>query len=205
MSKLASNPIVLILLGLILGVGMGVFSFKKVAGPLVAKAKADRVSAAHVEKPEAPWDFWTSEIDNLSSELKDAKQAMKKRDEELTAREARLVAERQELAKQRQDLEAMRVEITSRIGEIQADEGKNLKSLANLYSNLTPKATLTIFKEMDDVTVVKLLSLMKTDVVSPLFEEMGKQAASDPALAKKAAALSEKLRLFKSGKTASSP
>ena len=33
---------------------------------------------------------------------------------------------------------------------------------------------------MDDLTVVKLLSLMKTDVVSPLFEEMGKQAMTDP-------------------------
>lgn len=205
MSKLTSNPLVLIVLGLILGVGTGVVSFKKMAAPLVAQARAGHSHASHVEKPEAPWDFWTTEIDNLSNELKDSKLSIKKRDEELTAREARLIAERQELAKQRQDLEAMRSEITTRIGEIQTDEVKNLKSLANLYSNLTPKATLTIFKEMDDVTVVKLLSLMKTDVVSPLFEEMGKQAASDPTLAKKAAALSEKLRLFKSGKTASSP
>lgn len=205
MNKLASNPIVLMVLGLVLGVGTGVGYFKKMAAPLIAHARAAKTVAVHVEKPEAPWDFWTSEIENLSSELKDAKLAIKKREEEMAAREARLVAERQELAKQRQELEAMRAEITTRIGEIQADEVKNLKSLANLYSNLTPKAALTIFKEMDDVTVVKLLSLMKTDVVSPLFEEMGKQAASDPALAKKAAALSEKLRLFKSGKTASSP
>jgi len=205
MNKLASNPVVVIVLGLVLGVGTGVAYFKKMAAPLIAHARAARTTKVHVEKPDAPWDFWTTEIDNLSSELKDAKLSLKKREDEVTAREARLVAERQELTKQRQELETMRTEISARIGEIQADEVKNLKSLANLYSNLTPKATLTIFKEMDDLTVVKLLSLMKTDVVSPLFEEMGKEAASDPALAKKAAALSEKLRLFKSSKTASSP
>ena len=205
MSKLASNPIVLMVLGLVLGVGAGVGWFKKMAAPLIAHARIARTVTAHVEKPDAPWDFWTSEIDSLSVELKESKQAMNKREEELTAREARLVAERQELAKQRQEIEGMRADITARIGEIQVDEMKNIKSLANLYSNLTPKTTLTIFREMDDATVVKLLSLMKADVVSPLFEEMGKQAASDPTLAKKAAALSEKLRLFKPVKTASSP
>lgn len=205
MSKLLSNPIVLVVLGLLIGVGTSVSLFKKMAAPLIAKAKAAKVSATHVEKPEAPWDFWTSEIDNLSNELKDSKQAIKKREEELTAREARIVAERQELTKQRQELERIRAEITAKIGEIRADEVKNLKSLANLYSSLSPKATLTIFQEMDEITVVKLLSLMKTDVVGPLFEELTKQSVADPALAKKAAALSEKLRLFKSAKTASSP
>jgi hypothetical protein len=89
--------------------------------------------------------------------------------------------------------------------EIQGDELKNLKTLAATYSNLSPKAMLNIFKEMDDVSVVKLLALMKTDVVSPLFEEMSKQAASDPAMAKRVAQLSEKLRLYRSTKTAAAP
>jgi hypothetical protein len=57
---------------------------------------------------------------------------------------------------------------------------------------------------MDDTMVVKLLSLMKTDVVSTLFEEMSKQAAADPVLARRIAALTEKLRLLKSG-TSSTP
>lgn len=205
MTKVASNPFVLILLGLILGVGTGVGWFWKLAVPLVKKAREARALAAKSGKPDAPWDFWTVEIENLSGELKESRATIRKREEEIAAREARLLAERQELAKQRQDLEALRTEIGSRMIEIQADEAKNLKSLAALYSNLTPKATLTIFKEMDEITVVKLLSIMKPDVVSPLFEEMGKQAVSDPALAKKAAGLSERLRLFKSSKTANNP
>ena len=205
MNRLASNPIALMALGLILGVGTGVGWFWKMAVPLVAKARAARAAALAPVRPDAPWDFWTVEMENLASELKDSKAIIKKREEELAARETRLMAERQELAKQRQELETLRSEISGRMIEIDTDETKNLKSLASLYSNLTPKATLAIFKEMDDVTVVKILSIMKTDVVSPLFEEMGKQAAVDPTFARKAAVFSEKLRLFKSTKAATSP
>jgi flagellar motility protein MotE (MotC chaperone) len=202
MIKLASNPIVVLAIALLLGVGTGLGMFWKAALPLIAAAKAAKAKVAEVGKPEAPWGFWTIEIENLASELKDQKAVVKKREEELAQREERLNAERQELAKQRQQLEAMRDDITGRVVSIQADEMKNLKSLVATYSSLTPKATLTIFKEMDDTMVVKLLSLMKTDTVSPLFEEMSKQAATDPAMGKRVATLSEKLRLLKSASPA---
>ena len=202
MIKLASNPIVVLAIALLLGVGTGLGMFWKAALPLIAAAKAAKAKVAEVGKPEAPWGFWTIEIENLASELKDQKAVVKKREDELAQREERLNAERQELAKQRQQLEAMRDDITGRVVSIQADETKNLKSLVATYSSLTPKATLTIFKEMDDTMVVKLLSLMKTDTVSPLFEEMSKQAATDPAVGKRVAILSEKLRLLKSASPA---
>lgn len=205
MNKLVSNPIVVMALGLLLGVGAGVGSFWKAAQPLVAKARESRVSHGHPEKPDAPWDFWTVEMENVASELKDTKAVLKKREEDLAAREARLVAERQELVKQRKEIENLRAEIGNRLVEVQTDEAKNIKSLAGLYSNMTPKATLTIFKEMDDVTLVKIFSMMKSDVVSTIFEEMGNQSASDPSLARRAAVLSEKLRLVKSTRTATSP
>jgi len=204
MNKL-TNPIVVIVIGLVLGVGPGLFFFWKAAVPLVAAAREARTKTNAPERPEAPWDFWTIEIENVAGELKDMKAVLKKREEELALREARFTAERQELNKQRAQLEALRADIGNRIVEIQADEAKNLKTLAATYSNLSPKATLTIFKEMDDTMVVKLLSVMKTDVVSPLFEEMSKQAATDPAVARRAATLSEKLRLLKSTKAASVP
>jgi len=199
MIKLATNPIVVLAVALTLGVSTGLGWFWKAAQPLIAAAKAARVKAVDAGKPEAPWGFWTLEIENLASELKDQKAVFKKREEELVQREERLNAERTELAKQRQQLEALRADINNRITSIQADEIKNLKTLVATYSNLTPKAVLTIFKEMDDTMVVKLLSLMKTDVVSPLFEEMSKQGATDPVLARRVATLTEKLRLLKSG------
>lgn len=201
MIKLATNPIVVLAIALLLGVGTGLSMFWKAALPLIAASKLAQAKAVEASKPEAPWGFWTIEIENLASELKDMKAVVKKREEELAQREERLNAERQELTKQRQQLESMRADITSRITTIQVDEVRNLKSLVATYSSLTPKATLTIFKEMDDTLVVKILSLMKTDTVSPLFEEMSKQAAADPAVARRVATLSEKLRLLKSGQS----
>jgi len=63
-------------------------------------------------------------------------------------------------------------------------EAANLKKLAQTYGALTPKSAVAIFREMDDTTLVKLFSLMKPDVVGPIFEEMGKQSATDAAIAK---------------------
>jgi len=205
MNKLASNPIIVIALGLFLGVGTGVGYFMKVARPLIQHAREARLKAVQANKPDAPWDFWTIDIENLASELKEEKAAVKKREEELNARDLRLATEQAEMQKQRKELETLRADITSKMTEIQTDELKNLKSLAATYSTLTPKACLAIFREMQDTSVVKLLSIMKPEVVGPLFEEMGRQADTDPALAKRAAILSEKLRLIKAAKTAASP
>lgn len=201
MIKLLTNPIVTLVVALVLGVGTGLGMFMQAAKPLIAATKLARIKAAAPKEPEAPWGFWTLEIENLASELKDQKAVVKKYEESLKLREERLNAERQELAKQRDILEAMRADIASRITSIQADEVKNLKSLVATYSNLTPKATLTIFKEMDDTMVVKILALMKTDVTTPLFEEMSKQAATDPFVARRIATLTEKLRLLKTSPT----
>ena len=197
MNKL-NNPIILVALGLFLGVGTSMVFLWKAAGPLIATAKQSRVKTHAPVRPEAPWDFWTIEIENLATELKDAKATLKNREDQLELAFQRHAAERLELAKQRQQIEALRNEIANTMIAIKEDELKNMKSLAATYSNLSPKATLTIFRQMDDAMVVKLLALMKTDIVSPLFEELSKQAATDPALAKRAAQLSEKLRLFQS-------
>lgn len=94
----------------------------------------------------------------------------------------------------------MRRDIASRVIEINADEAKNLRMLSQTYTSLSPRAVVAIFKEMDDITVVKILSLMKPDVVGPIFEEMSRTAGTDGPLARRAAILSEKLRLMKSAK-----
>ena len=198
MNKLA-NPIVVILLGLIFGVGttMGVLmqaSSKLLEGASEA-AKARR--PAEVAEPEKHWDFWTTEIENLANDLKEERALLKQRSEQLDQREARMQLELQELEKTRQQIEAMRTAIDQRLAEVTAGEATNLKKLAQTYSVLTPKAAVTIFREMDDTMVVKLLALMKPDVVGAIFEEISKQSASDPALAKRAAQLSERLRLIK--------
>lgn len=126
--------------------------------------------------------------------------------EQVDQRSARLSAEQGELDKLRAELELMRREIGERVIEINADEAKNLRALAQTYSALTPRAAVAILRELDDITIVKILSLMKPDVVSPIFEEMSRTplGTGEGTLAKRAATLSEKLRLMKSNKPAAS-
>src|SRR5258708_1438190 len=118
-------------------------------------------------------------------------------------RSARLVSEEKELAKVRSDIDTLRREIADRVIEITADEQKTLRALSQTYTNLTPRAAVAIFKERDDTTAVKILSLMKPDVVGLIFEQMSATANSDGTpLARRAAILSEKLRLMKASKPA---
>lgn len=198
------NPVLVSTLALLAGLAAGVIPLWKSADALVTAllAAAPKAAAVAPEKAQG-WDFWTVEIDNLASELKGEKARLRQQGEQIDLRTARLAAEQQELAKVRAELEAMRREIDERTIQIGTDEAKNLRQLAQTYANLTPKAAVTIITEMDDTTVVKIFSLMKPDVVAPIFEEMSRVAGPDGGkVARRAAILSEKLRLVRAMKTA---
>jgi len=191
------NPIVLIVAGLLSGVGTGLGWFWHAADTVFAAVLARHTAEVESRKPAAPWGFWTIEIENLASELKGERAEVKQQADQLAQREARFAAERQELDKVRAEIEGLRAEIATKVVEIQADESKNLRTLAQTYTALTPRAAVAIFREMDDTTVVKILTLMKSESVAPIFEEMTRAGATDPALARRAALLSEKLRVVR--------
>lgn len=200
------NPLVSAGMGLILSIAVGLFMFWRTAGVLVIEAieAQAKVAADSLPKKEKGWDFWTIEIENLSNELKEERARMRKETELFEQREARLAAERKELSTMRAEIEALRQEIAEKVISIRDDEAKNLRALSQTYSNLTPRAAVAIIREMDDVTAVKILFLMKPDVIGPIFEEMSKTSGTDGTpLSRRAAILSEKLRLMKA-KTATS-
>lgn len=199
------NPFITFVGGLLLSVGVGVFTFWRAAEPVVAQVLALREQAiAALPKKEKGWDFWTIEIENLSNELREERARLTQRAELLDQREARFAAEQRELAAMRAEIDGLRKEIAEQVISIRADEAKNIRSLAQTYANLTPRAAVAIIREMDDITAVKILFLMKADTVGPIFEEMSKTSGSDGTpLSRRAAVLSEKLRLMKSNKPAS--
>ncbi|MDP3068744.1 MAG: hypothetical protein Q8N18_00570 [Opitutaceae bacterium] len=199
------NPAIAAALGLVVSVGVGVGT----VWPALTRIITDVASRATAAAPELPiefkqkgWDFWTIEVENLAKDLKAEREKIKKQAEVLEQRAARVATEEKELAKTRTEIEGLRRQTSDRILEISADEAKNLRSLASTYSGLTPKAAVAIFKEMDDATVVKIFSLMKSDVLVPIFEEMSKGGTPESPLAKRAATLSEKLRTMKAAKPA---
>jgi len=203
MNKVLSNPALIAALGIFSGTLVGLGWFWRAGEILMAHAIASIPAPVVVEGKAQGWDFWTIEIEGLSSELKEERARLRSQAEGLNQRAARLASEQQELAKIRSEIEAMRAEIGRKVIEITADESRNLKSLAATYATLSPSAAVSILREMDDTTVVKILSLMKADVVGPIFEEMANTPGPDGTLAKRAAALSEKLRLMKSTKSPS--
>ncbi len=194
------SPAFAAILAIGLSVAVGVSVSMKALGPLLAKVVVDEKKPPE-ELKQKGWDFWTIEIDNLSNELKGERARLRKESELLDQRAVRLAAEEKELGKVRTSIEALRKEIADKVIEITADESKNIRTLAQTYSVLTPRAAVTIFRELDDTTAVKILSLMKADVVGPIFEVMSQTANPDGTpLARRAAVLSERLRLMKAGK-----
>lgn len=191
------NPLVAAGIGLTLSVGLGVGLSWRALNEIVLRAAAAVPSKEPSELKKKGWDFWTIEIDNLSNELKEERLRLRRQAELLDQRAARLAAEEKEFAKLRADVESLRRQIAEKVIEITADEAKNIRTLSATYTNLTPRGAVAILREMDDATAVKILSLMKPDIVGAIFEEMSRAVGTDNALPRRAALLSEKLRLMK--------
>ena len=199
MNKILS-PTVVSILGLLWGVATGLGWFWVRADGLVAVALARAESSSKDSEKNKGWDFWSVELDNLATELKDEKSRVKLEEEQLEQKTARVASDRQELENVRTELNTMHKQISDKVVEIQAVEAKNLRLLAQTYTNITPQGVVAILREMDDATAVKILSLMKPDVVGPIFEQMAK--SDSPVIdAYRAARLSEKLRLVKEEKS----
>ncbi len=199
-----TSPVVTSVIGLILSVVIGLAVSWRTLSEVVNVAIYQRAHKQPSERQKTGWDFWTVEMENLSSELKENRELLKKRAEQLDQREARIVAGEKELAKARADIDTLRKEISDRVIEMSADEAVNLRKLSQTYANLSPRAVVAIIREMDDSTAVKILSLMKPDVIGPIFEEMSKTAGTVGPLARRAAILSDKLRLMKVSKSSAS-
>jgi flagellar motility protein MotE (MotC chaperone) len=198
--KRLRSPLVTLVLCLVLSSATGLAWYWQGAAILVSRARARRAAAVEATRPQKPWDFWTPEMENLERELKESRVAVAQREAAVDRREKRLAADLQELDKVRQQVESLRTEISQHITEVQTQEMGNLKTLATTYSLLSPKAAVAIFAQMDDVTVAKLLSLMKPETAAALLEEISRTPGENNANLKRAADLSQRLRLLVPGK-----
>lgn len=141
------------------------------------------------------WYFKTEEIDRYVAELKEREQLLEQREASLENLQAHLDVERDELEQLKAEIERRHKALSDQILIVRNNEIANLRTLANSYSNMTPTAAVAIFEEMDDALVVKIVSLMKSEEVALILEELAKNGAEDPASIRRAAKLSEELRL----------
>ncbi len=194
--KALLSPLPALVLALSLSVGAAWFWFQAHAARLIEIAVAHQAERVEASRPEKPWDFWTSEMEQVAKELAEQRALFARREAELSARETRLAEERRELEGVRRQIESLRVEIDSRLVQVAAQEQRNLKTLAATYSRLSPPAAVAIFNQMDDLLVSKLLSLMKPEVTSAILEELSRDPGPDGANVKRAAELTQRLRLL---------
>ena len=87
-----------------------------------------------------------------------------------------------------------------RILRVEESEEKNIKTLATTYSAMPAESAVQVFDEMDDFFVAKMLSMMNTETVSGIFEQMIAQGGRDPENVRRVASLSERLRLLEKNK-----
>jgi flagellar motility protein MotE (MotC chaperone) len=209
--KLLTSPLLIILVATLLGVGLSSYIVLKRIPEYAAMAAAMRpkpkVIPSHLPDRPPPVDVTSKAV----SELKLAKDQLAVREAALIEQQKRMESERLELERTRSDIDLMRKQVESYLTEAKGlnvkaraedavSEMKNLKTLVQTYSAMSPKSTVAIMLQMEDSSAVKILALMKVDVVAGIFEEMGKQAAGDPLMAKRAAKLAEGVKNYRSPK-----
>lgn len=169
------------------------------AGLIYLKGDKFNAAAGLLDQKPLPvtlWSFKPTSVDAMVLELKKEKEKLDARETDLGKLEAQIKSERQELEKVRADIEAMRDQISQSIPRIEESEAKNIKNLAKTYSSVEPTAAVAIFKELNDNTVVKILSFMKAETAGAILAEMSHQQDKDESMAKRAARISDKLRLL---------
>lgn len=141
------------------------------------------------------FDFVSQGIDELVEDLRLERQKVAERERQLIELEERINEEKAELKRLSGHIETYRNEISRKIFLLEEAEKKNLKSLATTYANISPEAAVTIFSEMDDVFVVKIMSYMPDDAVASIFQTMSRIQGEDGPLSERVARFSEMIRL----------
>lgn len=198
--QMLTKPFVIAIIALVLMVGTQFVALKLYWKELFPEPDNHAVVVTR-EEPEAfQWGFASEYINELEMELHSRIAALDSRKEELVAYEERLVADRAEIDEIKAQVEQMREHLLEEVVKLEASETENLKRLAKTYAVLTADATVAIFRELDEATIVKILYFMKADTVGAILQEMATATGTPPDQAReqvrKAAKISEMLRLF---------
>jgi exonuclease VII large subunit len=137
-------------------------------------------------------DFHNAELDLLIEELKKEKEAFAKRQSQLNELAERLRIERLELNQVTQTVHHAEAQFDSNVVRVLEEELVNIKKLARTYAGMSPESAALIFKQMEETTLLKILTAMKDSETAPILEAMAKQGEVD---ARRVAAISDRLRL----------
>lgn len=198
-------PWFLALVGLLSSLVIGLTMMMSAQKKLVVAPPPVEVAPVVDEKPVPPqtvFSFHTNELVEMVEDLKKQKQKILEEQKDVKALAARTMADRQEVEKIRQEIKDLRSDLDKRVVEVQQEEVKNLEVLASTYTAMPPTAAVAILKEMEEDQVVKILAAMKAKAVASILSEMGRaiDKSGEESVARRAARITDKLRLMKNGK-----
>jgi flagellar motility protein MotE (MotC chaperone) len=157
------------------------------------------------EAPSAPsvsWEYTNPEVDLLVTELKKEKALVQQRQDELNELAARLEAERAEITIVTQTVARLQKEFDQNVVRVQEQEVANIKKLAKTYATMDASGATTIFKQMDDEQIVKIMMYMKESETAPILEGLARMSETE---AKRTAGISDRLRTAIVPKTPTKP
>ena len=153
-------------------------------------------------KPPRVWNFKTDAVDEFINELHDERARFATEQKGLETLRFQLSSERAELEHVRDEIKALRDELDQRVVRIQESDLKNIKMLATQYSGMKPATAISIFREMDEDMVVRILGVMKPDRITAIIEEMAKvrEKPGEEPTPRRMVRLMDKLRLLQTPK-----
>ncbi len=196
MAKILQSPWTVSLLAMLLYAGSTLYFWQSPNLPrrVAVQALDHSTTAAQPIVDHGPsWDFTNPEVDQLVKELRQERAAMAERAKQLDELSERLKVEQAELQNATQAVHQLQRDFDLSIVRVKEDETVNLKRLAKVYSAMEPDGATLILKELDEITVVKVLSFMKEDQIAALLTSLARSGGEE---SKRVAAISERLRLI---------
>ena len=196
--KMLKSPVVAAALGGVLFLLTSAF-FTTKGLALLPPTAAEPGEAAKEPSINGPsWMFFNPEMEQIMGELKAERDTVAVKEKQLTELAARLRTERAELDEELKKMKVIQAKVDRDVMRIKEDEAGNLKKLAKMYAIMDPAGAARILRELDDVVVVKIMTLMKEPAVALVLESFARMG--DPET-KRAAQLSESLRAAASAKS----
>ena len=189
--KILQNSLVSSIIGLVLYAVITVVVWKV---PVADHEEASQEEIVAKAKEAVPsWEFSSQEADMLIVELKEQKAALALREKDLNELAERLKTERLEINVVTQAVYQLQAQVEASIVRINAEEAVNIKKLSRTYAAMSPDGAAPIMKEMEEITLVKVIALMKEAEVAAILEAMSKLSPAD---AKRVAKITERLRFY---------
>lgn len=196
--KMLQSPVAAAILGGLLFLLTSAFLTTKGLAPVPHVAGEHEEEGEEVSVNGPSWTFFNPEMEQILGELKAERDTVAVKEKQLNELATRLRAERAELDDEMKKMKAIQMKVDRDVMRIKDDEAGNLKKLAKMYATMEPAGAAKIMRELDDVVVVKILTLMKEPETALVLESFARMGDAET---KRAAQLSESLRAAASTKT----